>query len=106
LHIELEEPADEQSIQTPFILISPNRNISLGLHGSSVLADGLPLLSGAKESRGAYDNGGITVMARCQHGFAFHLSVGDLERTIASPSFCANHGMNRESLYILSSFYY
>lgn len=96
LHIEPEVSLDDQAVQTPFILISPNRNISLSLHGQSILADGLPLLSGNKN--GVYDNGGITVMARCQHGFAFRLSVGNLDRTLASPSFCANHGMNREFL--------
>ncbi|KAI6182868.1 hypothetical protein M3Y97_00426900 [Aphelenchoides bicaudatus] len=88
-------------VQTPLILISPNRNISLGLHGNVVLADGLPL-SGEQSSTSTNERG-ITIMARCEHGFAFRLNVGDLERTIGSPSFCANHGMNREFVLQVNS---
>jgi hypothetical protein len=87
----------ESSIQTPFILISPNRNISVSLRGRTILADGLPLIStGSSQIFEPSDGNGITITARCQHSFAFRLSVGEFERTIASPSFCANHGMNGE----------
>jgi hypothetical protein len=93
LQIEPESPTDSL-VQTPLILISPNRNISLGLHGNAVLADGLPLSGNQQFSTG--DGSKLTVMARCEHGFAFRLNVGDMERTIGSPSFCANHRMNRK----------
>jgi hypothetical protein len=95
LFIEPETPLDERSIQTPLIFISPNRNISLSLQGSTIFADGLPLLSNIKSNE-VKNNSVITLTAKCQHGFAFRLNVGDLERTIASPSFCAHHKMNRE----------
>lgn len=95
LFIEPEKLLDEKSIQTPLIFISPNRNISLNLQGSTVLADGLPLMSNAN-SDAINEKSLITVTAKCQHGFAFRLNAGDLERTIASPSFCAHHKMNRE----------
>lgn len=97
---------DSTQIQTPLILISPNRNISFGFHGQSIVADGLPLMSGSlssnEDKRG--ERGEFTVTARCEHGFAFRISVGNLERTIGSPSFCTNYGMNRKSLKCLNKF--
>ncbi|KAI6207840.1 hypothetical protein M3Y96_00051600 [Aphelenchoides besseyi] len=101
LHIEPENvnQQNDSTIQTPFILISPNRNISFTLRGSTVLADGLPLMSTDHSSPLAslstpITNGVATVTARCQHGYAIRLNVNEFERTIPSPSFCANHGMN------------
>lgn len=96
LQIEPENPTDV-IVQTPLILISPNRNISLALHGNAILADGLPFMSSSQQptANGA-DRNKFTVMARCEHSHAFRLSVDDLERTFGSLSFCANHGMNRK----------
>ncbi|KAI6241244.1 hypothetical protein M3Y99_00348500 [Aphelenchoides fujianensis] len=100
LHIEPEN-ADlrnhEDVIQTPFILISPNRNISLSFRGSTVLADGVPLMTTNRATQPparSPPDGLFTVTARCQHGFAIRLIVNDFESLIPSPSFCANHLMN------------
>lgn len=100
LHVEPErapeqEPGVEEQAQTPLLLISPNRNVSLTLRGPTLLADKLPLLGSAGVWTYA-GQGAFPVTALCHGGFGLRLTVGEAERTLPSPSFCANHGLNSE----------
>lgn len=79
------------ALVTPFILISPNRNISFSLRGASFLADELPLSTVPPDEPSPKR---FIISARCEHGFALRVHVGEAEKTFPSPSFCANHGMN------------
>ncbi|CAD5206846.1 unnamed protein product [Bursaphelenchus okinawaensis] len=94
VHVEPEDPSSlvEEDVQTPFILVSPNRNISISLRGNAMVVDNLPFTG----STGLWTvKGGFVLSANCQHGFSFKLSIDDAERILASPSFCTNHGLNK-----------
>lgn len=91
----------KDALVTPFILISPNRNISFSLRGASVLADTLPLATVMPDEASPRQ---FLISARCYHGFALRIHVGEDERTIPSPSFCASHGMNGKQLRKGSAF--
>ncbi|CAD5210054.1 unnamed protein product [Bursaphelenchus xylophilus] len=94
IHVEPEDATsvNGDDVQTPLILISPNRNMSLTFRGNAMLVDNLPLAG----SGGLYTlKGPFAISANCQHGFSFKVSVDDAERVLASPSFCTNHGLNK-----------
>lgn len=92
LTIEPESKNPSSHIQTPLILVSPNRNISLSLQQNHLLAEKL-LISEIFTPLSAH---GFTLAIGCQYGFAFRINVEErnMERIITSPSFCTNRGLN------------
>ncbi|KAK0425800.1 hypothetical protein QR680_009393 [Steinernema hermaphroditum] len=71
----------------PFVLISPNRNLSVELVPRHVLIDGLPVFERHEERV-------FRFKLRCLTDAALQIAVNDHPTVVSSPSFCASHHLN------------
>lgn len=95
LRLTIEPETKDSRFQTPIILLSPNRNITLSLQENSLFAENLPIID-------LFENK-FLLSIHCNQGFAlqFNTANSNAKRVITSPSFCLNNdGMNSNFLAI------